>query len=590
MARKVPQSAKPKDLDPSLPIYQLKITVRDIQPSIWRRVQTTDCSLSELHDIIQVSMGWDDAHVHVFEVEGRQYTDYGSWDVDPYEYRDSRRVRLSKLVEKRCFRFVYEYDFGDSWRHTVEIENTVQPEPGIRYPRCTAGKRACPPEDCGGPWGYENLVEAIHDPAHKDHGEKVEWYGGLDPEQFDLDQVNRDLLSSRRWLGRRRGKQLPEASFGEGQLVRVKPGVVHSRYPDIPLGGWEATVTRVAWLIPMGYQVRWTERTLAAAHAIYFKRCSQDDLESAEHFLEEGELEAVSSEQPLEMEQPQDLAARPLSMDDPDDRVRAVFGLTSDDPLPQVSDPTQQQFLGFLRSHLSFPFEADYWPASSLGPKEQGKLTVEGFADPPLDPVEGIQCRARRGTAEYRVPLSTVAVAKEDSNFDYVEDYTYWLWECEARDGEAGAYFEEDIEDEEFDLDGDEEEEFDEKDEDDFEEDDFEEDELDVEEPTAEARFPIGTVALYGPDDKTTTKIVAGVILHPGAEPILKRWVATDVLTSLKVSRGMDKFFKKYGVERIGMSEGNMGCPHEEGEDFPVGGDCPFCPYWKGKQGSGAAE
>jgi hypothetical protein len=96
------------------------------------------------------------------------------------------------------------------------------------------------------------------------------------------------------------------------------------------------------------------------------------------------------------------------------------------------------------------------------------------------------------------------------------------------------------------------------------------------------------SAALYGPDDKTTTQIVAGVILYQGAEPILKRWVVTNVMENPKVQREMDRFFKKHGVETVGMSDGNMGCPHEEGKDFPVGGDCPLCPWWKGKQGSGA--
>jgi SEC-C motif len=99
-------------------------------------------------------------------------------------------------------------------------------------------------------------------------------------------------------------------------------------------------------------------------------------------------------------------------------------------------------------------------------------------------------------------------------------------------------------------------------------------------------QYPIGTVALYGPDDKTTTKIAAGVILHEGAEAIIKRWVATDVMTNPKIQKELREFFTGHGVESVAMSEGNMGCPHEEGEDFPHGEDCPFCPFWKGKQGS----
>ena len=107
---------------------------------------------------------------------------------------------------------------------------------------------------------------------------------------------------------------------------------------------------------------------------------------------------------------------------------------------------------------------------------------------------------------------------------------------------------------------------------------------------TEEPQFPIGTVAHYGPNDKTTTKIVAGVIKEEGAEPIIKRWVATDVTANPKVRREIEKFFRKHGVRSVSVSDGNIGCPHEEGEDFPVGGDCPFCPFWKGKQGSGAGQ
>jgi hypothetical protein len=103
-------------------------------------------------------------------------------------------------------------------------------------------------------------------------------------------------------------------------------------------------------------------------------------------------------------------------------------------------------------------------------------------------------------------------------------------------------------------------------------------------------RYPVGTVAFYGPDDRTTTKIAAGVILHEDADPIVKRWVATDVTTSPKVQQEMKDFFLEYGVTQVAMSDGNMGCPHEEGLDFPHGEDCPFCPFWKGKQGSRAKE
>jgi hypothetical protein len=104
--------------------------------------------------------------------------------------------------------------------------------------------------------------------------------------------------------------------------------------------------------------------------------------------------------------------------------------------------------------------------------------------------------------------------------------------------------------------------------------------------PRGQPRYPVGTVAFYGPDDKTTTKVAAAVIRHEGAEPVLKRWVGAGVATNPRVERELREFFEGHGVRSVGMSEGNLGCPHEEGEDFPAGEDCPSCPFWKGKQGS----
>jgi hypothetical protein len=102
----------------------------------------------------------------------------------------------------------------------------------------------------------------------------------------------------------------------------------------------------------------------------------------------------------------------------------------------------------------------------------------------------------------------------------------------------------------------------------------------------ARGKFPLGTIALYGPDDQRTTKIAAAVVRYEGGEPILKRWVANNVTTSPKVQQELQDFFHRHGVQSVAMSDGNMGCPHEEGEDFPLGEDCSFCPFWKGKQGS----
>ena len=99
----------------------------------------------------------------------------------------------------------------------------------------------------------------------------------IPPEEFDLNRTNEDLYHLRRWLGKRRGKNL-QSAFSKGDLVRVKPGVVHDRYPDIPLGGWVGKIKRIGWLTPIAYAIHWTKPTLDQAHPVYFKRCQRDNL------------------------------------------------------------------------------------------------------------------------------------------------------------------------------------------------------------------------------------------------------------------------------------------------------------------------
>ena len=173
-------------------VYQLKITLRDIKPPVWRRVQVKDCSLTKLHDIIQTCMGWDGYHLHAFEIGGEQYS-----EPDPdgmMDAEDERKVKLSQVVAQGFKKFSYTYDFGDNWEHVLQVEKTLAAEPGVRYPRCIDGKRACPPEDCGGSWGYGEFLEAIQDPEHEEHEDMTEWIGWeFDPEKFDLEEVNAEL-------------------------------------------------------------------------------------------------------------------------------------------------------------------------------------------------------------------------------------------------------------------------------------------------------------------------------------------------------------------------------------------------------------
>ena len=180
-------SAKNKPIS----VYQLKVTLKNSKPPIWRRIQVnSDINLYRLHQNLQVMMGWTDSHLHQFIVHGEYY---GTPDPD-FEVTNETSIKLDRVVSEAGDKFVYEYDFGDSWEHSILVEKILQPETGVNYPICLTGKRACPPEDCGGIWGYGDLLEAIQDPAHPEHEEMLEWLGGrFDPEEFDVDIVNQRL-------------------------------------------------------------------------------------------------------------------------------------------------------------------------------------------------------------------------------------------------------------------------------------------------------------------------------------------------------------------------------------------------------------
>lgn len=172
-------------------VYQLKVTLKDIRPPIWRRVLVPDVPLPTLHDILQIAMGWKDSHLHEFDFAGTHYSDPET--AAELEWEEADGVSLGQLVQGEKFKFRYTYDFGDSWVHEVVVEKILDPEPGRAYPLCVAGKRSCPPEDVGGPWGYGDFAEAIVDPKHGEHARWSEWIGGFDPEAFSVDEVNDKL-------------------------------------------------------------------------------------------------------------------------------------------------------------------------------------------------------------------------------------------------------------------------------------------------------------------------------------------------------------------------------------------------------------
>lgn len=175
-------------------IYQIKVTLDASQPPIWRRILVPgDVTLSRLHYILQAVMGWADYHLHQFIV-GETYYGMPDPNYDDFDMQDERKIKLNQVAPGEKSRFQYEYDFGDSWVHTLLVEKIAPPPPGQQCPACTAGKRATPPEDVGGVWGYEEFLEAIRDPDHPEHEEYLDWVGGeFDPEAFDLDEINEAL-------------------------------------------------------------------------------------------------------------------------------------------------------------------------------------------------------------------------------------------------------------------------------------------------------------------------------------------------------------------------------------------------------------
>jgi hypothetical protein len=194
--RRQTMAKKSKSTQSAASIYQLKITLGEVKPPVWRRIQVEDCSLAGLHDIIQVCMGWSNSHLYSFELDGVEYGDPET--ADDGDFCDSDSRKLSQIASEGPSKFTYLYDFGDDWEHVVKIEKVLPPEANVKYPRCVAGERACPPEDCGGAYGYENLLEAIQNPKHEEHEEILEWVGGkFDPEAFDVDGVNRNLKDYR---------------------------------------------------------------------------------------------------------------------------------------------------------------------------------------------------------------------------------------------------------------------------------------------------------------------------------------------------------------------------------------------------------
>jgi Plasmid pRiA4b ORF-3-like protein len=167
----------------------------DTKPPIWRRVHIDGAStLDQLHEVTQAAFGWWNYHQHEFVV-GRDRFGVPELDDDWADPpRDERRTRLDSIAGREGASFRYTYDFGDGWEHGVVVEKLLPRTSQTALPACVDGRRACPPEDCGGTWGYRQLLEILADPAHPEHHERREWLGPtFDPESFDVREFAQNL-------------------------------------------------------------------------------------------------------------------------------------------------------------------------------------------------------------------------------------------------------------------------------------------------------------------------------------------------------------------------------------------------------------
>jgi len=170
-------------------LFQFKITLKGTEPPVWRRIQALDDTLDRLHEHLQMAMGWTNSHLHEFLIQGRRCGDPELLHEEAGSFTglDSRQTLMSAVLpEDSAHRsFEYRYDFGDGWVHDVLFEGSPPQQPGMDYPQCLEGERACPPEDVGGIRGYAEYLEAMADPSHPRHQEMLNWRGPFNPNAFN---------------------------------------------------------------------------------------------------------------------------------------------------------------------------------------------------------------------------------------------------------------------------------------------------------------------------------------------------------------------------------------------------------------------
>jgi hypothetical protein len=223
---------------------------------------------------------------------------------------------------------------------------------------------------------------------------------------------------------KQKSKTATAAAYKIGQKVRVRHGVKDYDYPDMPLGGWAGTIAKVH---DDGMcTIRWSKKTLASIHSVFKKRCEKDGLEFDQYFIGADDLEPDPGG-PLEIEQPQKISTKPLSLKNQDDRLRFIFALTSNDPLPDVNDKTLAAYHAHLTKKLVFPFTAEH--GAEYGHPERVQVIGLGEPlEPMIDETYGILCDARLEGQVLALPLGELDGVKSKPNRQLIEDYCCWFW------------------------------------------------------------------------------------------------------------------------------------------------------------------
>jgi hypothetical protein len=202
-----------------VPLYQLKVVLLGSEPPVWRRLHVPgDAKLDWLHAVLQVAIGWTNSHLHQFKVGEACYSDtrhHAAEFADDPEILEERTFTLRQIAPREGDVFRYEYDFGDSWEHEITVEKILPNPAASSFALCLEGARACPPEDCGGTPGYEDLLKILKNRKHPEHKRMTEWLGRpFDAAAFDGEKTNF-------WLRKLKWPRVTEAQLRKVIIARL---------------------------------------------------------------------------------------------------------------------------------------------------------------------------------------------------------------------------------------------------------------------------------------------------------------------------------------------------------------------------------